>query len=69
MVVDGVSSKVTCTPCSVPQGSVLGPVLFILYVADLADIVAEYISLHVYADKTELMWTSSKLNVSKIVVL
>ena len=94
-----------------PQGSVLGPVLFILYVADLADIVAEHnMSLHAYADdnqlyihchpedaqsavlsdvsvqqcvsviqqwmaasrlrlnmdKTELIWTGTKYNVSKI---
>ena len=47
MVVDGVSSEVTYIICSVPQGSILGPVLFILYMADLADIVAEHnMSIH-----------------------
>jgi len=55
VVVDGVSSKVTYIICSVPQGSVLGPVLFILYVADLADIVAEHnMSLHAYADDNQI---------------
>jgi len=108
VVVDGVSSKVTYIICSVSQGSVLGLVLFILYVADLGDIVAEHnMSVHAYADdkqlyihcqpedaqsavlsvqqcvsvieqwmaasrlrlnmdKTELMWTGTKYNVSKI---
>jgi len=37
------------------MGSVLGPVLFILYVADLADIVTEHnMSLHAYVDDNQL---------------
>ena len=36
-------------------GDILGPILFILYVADLADIVAEHnMSLHGYADDNQL---------------
>jgi len=41
--------------CSVPQGSVLGPLFFVLYMADFADRAVKYgVSLHAYADDTEL---------------
>ena len=39
----------------VPQGSLLGPLLFILYTKDMIEIAAQYgLSIHMYADDTQL---------------
>ena len=49
------TSSTVYIPCSVPQGSVLGPRLFILYTADLEDHVAEHgVSFHAFTDDTQL---------------
>jgi len=51
----GSYSRITDVICGVPQGSVLGPILFIIYTADLAWIVADHgLSLHLYADDSQI---------------
>ena len=49
--VDGRKSSVRSLTCGVPQGSVLGPILYVLYTTPVADIIkAHKVEYHFYAD-------------------
>ena len=51
----GVSSPEARLPFGVPQGSVLGPALFVIYTAQIAEITREHLLLaHFYADDSQL---------------
>ena len=53
--VNGVHSKLVTIDCGVPQGSVLGPILFVLYTQPLSQIVSNHFCPHrFFADDTQL---------------
>ena len=54
VVLDGKSSPEFAINAGVPQGSILGPTLFLLFINDLPDIVLSKITI--YTDDTTLYW-------------
>ena len=53
LLIDGTSSDWLPIKCGIPQGSLLGPILFSLYVNDLPSVL-EAVSVNMYADDTAI---------------
>ncbi len=55
VAIDGIHSRVKPLKYGVPQGSVLGPILFTIYTSTISDILADDdLSYHCFADDTQL---------------
>ena len=59
--VNGVSSRIEEIHCGVPQGSCLGPLLFIVYINDLP-FCLESCQVTMYADDTSISFTAKSVN-------
>lgn len=54
--IDELQSNVKCIPAGVPQGSVLGPLLYILYTHGMPEIF-KHCKAHFYADDTQIYYS------------
>ena len=59
VLVDGVKSSFTPVHSGVPQGSIIGPILFVLFINDLAQGIDHNSNIALYADDTKL-WRTIK---------
>ncbi len=65
--VNGCKSNHLSIKCGVPQGSVLGPLLFLIYINDLPNCSSK-LSFYLFADDTNIYFESDTLDNLQIVV-
>ena len=58
---NGINSETKNITCGVPQGSVLGPLLFLLYINELPNIFKK-LKLYLFADETNIYFESDLKN-------
>ena len=67
VLINGIYSQSAHLTCGVPQGSVLGPVLFPLYASPLSTIIESHsLKHHFYADDTQLQDSASPENIQTL---
>ena len=57
----GSNSEIETVSCGVPQGSILGPLLFILYVNDLSKVSNKFVSI-LFADDTTILFEGHNID-------
>ena len=67
VVIEGTASERLPVTSSVPQGSLVGPLLFIIFINDLPDVIHEQTITALYADDTKLHRTILSVKVDSAI--
>ena len=59
--INGFKSSNKVIKCGVPQGSTLGPLLFLIYINDLSSAFSESVITHHFADDTNLLYANTNI--------
>ena len=60
--IGGINSSNLSITCGVPQGSILGPLLFIIYINDMHNAI-KFSKVHHFADDTNLLFSHKNLKI------